>query len=67
MLDSKDLLDEFMRGILAYPDIETLMNGEGEKKVERYGEKERKREGKREGKQGSEGRGSEGREEVHAR
>lgn len=35
MLDSKDLLDEFMRGILAYPDIETLMNGEGEKKVER--------------------------------
>lgn len=29
MLDSKDLLDEFVRGILAYPDIETLMNREG--------------------------------------
>lgn len=35
MLDSKDLLDEFMRGILAYPDIETLMNGGGGKKMER--------------------------------
>ena len=32
MLDSKDLLDKFMRGILAYPDIETLMNGGGERR-----------------------------------
>lgn len=41
MLDSKDLLHNFMRGILAYPYIEALVKGE---ERGRSRDKERRRE-----------------------
>ena len=46
MLDSKDLLDDFMRGILAYPYIDALVKGEGgERKKERGRRRSKKRRG----------------------
>lgn len=49
MLDSKDLLDEFVRGILAYPDIETLMNGVGERRWRDKGRRTGRGKGNRKG------------------
>ena len=63
MLDSKDLLHNFMRGILAYPYTEALVKGEekgnGKEREEVRGEKEVHA---REGRMGKERRKGERRE-----